>query len=168
MGGAALPPQRTENREQRTRDKRATGGVTGKPWNVFGKHEVHEEPRRFTKTARMGNRRCFFASLERPSGVHRLKPIRGRLPPTGRRLEVGSLEAWKLGGAPEVEARAAALAAMKTLFRRHQPPRPICPIRPICPTASLSARRRRACGCRGCFPLPGRGAAPHTSQSTNQ
>ena len=24
------------------------------------------------------------------------------------------------------------------------------------------ARRRRACGCRGCFPLPGRGAAPHT------
>ena len=24
------------------------------------------------------------------------------------------------------------------------------------------AHRRRACGCRGCFPLPGRGAAPHT------
>ena len=28
-----------------------------------------------------GYRRCFFASLERPSVVHRLKPIRGRLPP---------------------------------------------------------------------------------------
>ena len=24
------------------------------------------------------------------------------------------------------------------------------------------AHRRRGCGCRGCFPLPGRGAAPHT------
>ena len=30
-----------------------------------------------------GYRRCFFASLERPSVVHRLKQILGRLPPAG-------------------------------------------------------------------------------------
>ena len=35
------------------------------------------------RTARRGNRRCFFASLERPSVVHRLEPIRGRLPSAG-------------------------------------------------------------------------------------
>ena len=32
---------------------------------------------------------------------------------------------------------------------------------------SYLACRRCACGCRGCFPLPGRGAAPHTSQSSH-
>ena len=37
-------------------------------------------PRRLRRR-RKRNRRCFFASLERPSVVHRLKPIRGRLPP---------------------------------------------------------------------------------------
>ena len=47
------------------------------------------------RTARRGNRRCFFASLESPSVVHRLKPIRGRLPPAG--LHNGSLEVWRLG-----------------------------------------------------------------------
>ena len=47
------------------------------------------------RTARRGNRRCFFASLESPSVVHRLKPIRGRLQPAG--LHNGSLEVWRLG-----------------------------------------------------------------------
>ena len=31
----------------------------------------------------------------------------------------------------------------------------------LCGLGGHTARRRRACGCRGCFPLPGRGAAPH-------
>ena len=34
------------------------------------------------------------------------------------------------------------------------------------PPRRFMARRRRACGCRGCFPLPGRGAVPHIFQSS--
>ena len=92
QGAAFAAP---ENREQRTEN-------AGKKWKVLRKHKGHQGPRRLTKTARMGRagakhqtfhgyRRCFFASLERPSVVfaslerpsvvHRLKPIRGRLPP---------------------------------------------------------------------------------------
>ena len=43
---------------------------------------------------------------------------------------------------------------------------PESPVSPASPERRLLARRRRACGCRGCLPLPGRGAAPHT-QSAN-
>ena len=41
--------------------------------------------------------------------------------------------------------------------RPASPESPASPVRPW----GHTARRRRACGCRGCFPLPGRGAAPH-------
>ena len=83
---SAKPSTATENG---ARGKRATGEGDGKVWEVFEKNtkntKDHEGSQRLPEWEKPqnGNRRCFFASLERPSVVHRLKQILGRLPPAG-------------------------------------------------------------------------------------
>ena len=92
--GGRWPPQRTENREQRTenREQRTEnreqnarqardGESAGRMWKVLRKTQRTPRTTKAHKDCQNGACRCFFASLERPSVVHRLKPIRGRLPP---------------------------------------------------------------------------------------
>ena len=94
----AAPENREQRTENRTRDKRAEGSQRLPEWGV----QVRSiKPS--TATADVSSLRSKDLAV-----VHRLKPIRGRLPPAGRDWKLGSLEGWRLGGAPEVEARAVA------------------------------------------------------------
>ena len=86
------------------------------PIGHFFISDLYVLPRRVRRRLRR-NLRCFFASLERPPVVHRLKPIRGRLPPAGRTREAWEfegLEVWT--GLSPSPRRGAPFSVLRSLF----------------------------------------------------